>query len=44
MHDIRPIASVSIRTYAKLSQQGAPTQTVRVVRQGGATPLGRFCV
>jgi len=32
------------RTYAKLSQQGAPTQTVRVVRQGGATPLGRFCV
>jgi len=27
------------RTYAKLFQQGAPTRTVRVVRQGGATPL-----
>jgi len=27
-----------------LFQQGAPTQTVRAVRQGGATPLERFCV
>ena len=34
----------TLRTYAKLFQQGAPTQTVRTVRQGGATPLGQFCV
>ncbi len=33
-----------IRTYAKLSQQGATTTKVRTARLGAATPLGRFCV
>ncbi len=34
----------SLRTYAKLFQQGAATQAVQVVRPGAATQLGRFCV
>ncbi len=36
--------SNTIRTYAKLSQLGALTQTVQPDGQVGATMLGRFCV
>ena len=34
---------IDLESLTKLAWLGAPTQTVQVVRQGGATTPGQFC-